>query len=90
MNPNDLDWDDIAETTGDDSWSAENMRKYLIQLEKVHYNSTYEHGQNGWLDMTMLDPGYTSNEDAKMLSQLAAQAAGFKEADTSKLLARDM
>ncbi|KAF2715243.1 GMC oxidoreductase [Pleomassaria siparia CBS 279.74] len=90
MNPNDLDWDDIAETTGDESWSSENMRKYLVQLEKVHYNSTYEHGHNGWLDMTMLDPGFSTSADAKQLSQLAAQAAGFSIADTSKLLTQDM
>ncbi|KAF2107585.1 hypothetical protein BDV96DRAFT_505895 [Lophiotrema nucula] len=90
MNPNDLDWNDIAETTGDDTWSAENMRKYLIKLEKVHYNSTSTHGHDGWLDMTMLDPGYTTSADSKQLEQLAAQAAGFTAADASSLLTRDM
>jgi choline dehydrogenase len=90
MNPNDLDWNDIAETTGDDSWSAENMRKYLVQLEKVHYNSTYTHGHDGWLDMTRLDDGFSSSADAHQLATLAAQAAGFSAADTSKLLLQDM
>ncbi|KAH7122619.1 hypothetical protein B0J11DRAFT_344366 [Dendryphion nanum] len=90
MNPNDLDWNEIAETTGDDSWSAENMRKYLVKLEKTHYNSTYKHGKDGWLDMTMLDPGYTTSADAKQLSELAAQAAGYSKAETPALLARDM
>jgi len=90
MNPNDADWDEIADLTGDKSWSHENMRKYLVRLEKVHYNSTYEHGHDGWLDMTMLDPGYTSSADAKQLTSLAAQAAGFNVADTSSLLQRDM
>lgn len=90
MNPNDLDWDEIAETTGDESWSAENMRKYLVKLERTHYNSTYEHGHDGWLDMTMLDPGYSTSADAKELSQLAAKAAGYSASDTPRLLARDM
>ncbi|KAF2738664.1 alcohol oxidase [Polyplosphaeria fusca] len=90
MNPNDYDWDSIAETTEDDTWSAENMRKYLIKMEKVHYNSTYTHGHQGWLDMTMLDPGFTTSADSKQLAQLAAEAAGYKTADTSSLLSRDM
>ena len=90
MNPNDADWDEIADMTGDDTWSHENMRKYLVKLEKVHYNSTYEHGHDGWLDMTMMDPGYTTSADAKQLSGLAAQAAGYSMSSTSTLLQRDM
>lgn len=31
MNPNDVDWDEIAEMTGDKSWSHENMRKCTSQ-----------------------------------------------------------
>lgn len=85
-----MDWNDIAETTGDESWSAENMRKYLVKLEKAHYNSTSTHGHDGWLDTTMLDSGYAGFDDAKELTTLAAQAAGFKASDTSDLLTRDM
>ncbi|KAH4182176.1 hypothetical protein HBI25_217470 [Parastagonospora nodorum] len=90
MLPNDADFDEIAELTGDSSWSHENMRKYLVRLERAHYNSTSEHGHDGWLDMTMLDPGYTTSADAQQLSQLAAEAAGYKVSDTSGLLQRDM
>lgn len=90
MVPNDADFDEIAEMTGDKSWSHESMRKYLLRLEKTHYNSTYEHGHDGWLDMTMLDPGYSTSADAKQLSELAAQAAGFKASDAPALLQRDM
>ncbi|KAF2744272.1 GMC oxidoreductase [Sporormia fimetaria CBS 119925] len=89
MNPNDLDWNDIAATTGDDSWSADNMRKYLVKLERIHYNSTYKHGTDGWLDMTMLDPGY-NKPDMRQLQELAAEAAGYSKADTPALLQRDM
>jgi choline dehydrogenase len=85
-----VDWNDIAETTGDESWSAENMRKYLVKLEKAHYNSTSLHGHDGWLDTTMLDSGYAGFEDARELTTLAAQAAGYKTSDTTSLLSRDM
>jgi choline dehydrogenase len=90
MLPNDADFDEIAELTGDESWSHENMRKYLIRLEKTHYNSTSTHGHDGWLDMTMLDPGYATSADAKQLSELAAQAAGLDIMDAPSLLQRDM
>lgn len=90
MNPNNADWAEIAEITGDESWMPENMRKYLVKLEKVHYNSTYTHGHDGWLDMTMLDPGYTTSADAKQLSELAAQAAGYQSTAAASLLQRDM
>jgi choline dehydrogenase len=90
MNPNDLDWNEIAETTGDNSWSGENMRKHLLKLERVHYNSISAHGHDGWLDMTMLDPGYTTSSDAKQLEESAAEAAGFTATDAPSLLQRDM
>ena len=90
QNPNDVDWNDIAETTGDESWSAENMRKYLVKLERSHYNSTSVHGHDGWLDTTMLDSGYTGFEDSRELSTLAALAAGYKTSDITSLLTRDM
>ncbi|KAF2004363.1 GMC oxidoreductase [Amniculicola lignicola CBS 123094] len=90
MNPNDADWDSIASLTGDPSWSASEMRKWLVQLEKVHYNSTSSHGHSGWLDMTMLDPGFSTSSDAKQLAQFAAQAAGYQVSATSDLLQRDM
>ncbi|ORY09932.1 hypothetical protein BCR34DRAFT_615538 [Clohesyomyces aquaticus] len=90
MNPNDYDWNLIAEETEDDTWKAENMRKYLIKLEKAHYNSTYAHGHDGWLDTTMLESGYNTSPDAKAMIQLAAQAAGFDVSQTSSVQQRDM
>ncbi|KAL5441575.1 hypothetical protein PMIN06_009309 [Paraphaeosphaeria minitans] len=89
-NPDDVDWNKIAETTGDESWSAENMRKYLVRLEKAHYNSSHVHGHDGWLDTTMLDSGYAGFQDARELTTLAALAAGYKTSDTTSLLTRDM
>jgi choline dehydrogenase len=90
LNPNDAYWDEIADLTGDESWSHKDMRKYLVRLEKAHYNSTSEHGYDGWLDMTMMDSGYTTSSDAKALSELAAQAAGYKASNALSLLERDM
>ena len=59
--PHNKDWDDIAEMTGDRSWSSDNMRKYFQRLENCHhrpfwrwvYNLTRinptRHGFRGWL-----------------------------------------
>jgi choline dehydrogenase len=47
--PLDSQWDDIAAITGDDSWKAKNMRKYLKLVENATYakaNDT-EHSKNG-------------------------------------------
>jgi choline dehydrogenase len=35
--PQDSDWNYIAEVTGDDSWCAENMRRYFERLENCKY-----------------------------------------------------
>ncbi len=50
------DWDRIAQLTGDNSWSAEKMRKYFQRVERCQYASRAwdllsggEHGFNGWL-----------------------------------------
>ncbi len=51
--PADEDWDIIVKKTGDKSWSAANMRKYLKQMEKNEYlpAGNAAHGYNGehWL-----------------------------------------
>jgi choline dehydrogenase len=35
--PHNEDWDGIARLTGDQSWNAENMRRYFMRLENCHY-----------------------------------------------------
>lgn len=37
VRPDDVDWDHIAEVTGDDSWSAKNMQPFLNRLEDNRY-----------------------------------------------------
>jgi len=47
--PLDSQWDTIAKTTGDDSWKAENMRKYLKLVENSTYSSADDktHSKSG-------------------------------------------
>ena len=63
MAPNDADWDNIAEQTGDRSWRAENMRRYFERVEDCRYRPFQRliasmtggvlnpggHGWKGWL-----------------------------------------
>jgi len=65
--PHNSDWDDIAQLTGDDSWRADNMRRYFELLEncghrRLHrflswfgFNPT-RHGWNGWLKTEKATP----------------------------------
>jgi choline dehydrogenase-like flavoprotein len=39
--PNDRDWNDIAELTGDASWRAEHMQGYFTRLENCLYRPVY-------------------------------------------------
>jgi choline dehydrogenase len=59
------DFDNIAALTGDESWSADNMRKYFAKLEDNHYLLPGQkgHGYEGWLgtdyapiDIVLTDP----------------------------------
>jgi choline dehydrogenase len=43
--PQDDDWNIIVNKTGDKSWEAKNMRKYLLKIEKK--NGTAGHGYDG-------------------------------------------
>ena len=57
--PHNADWDDIAELTGDNSWNADNMRRYFEGFEDCQYRPIFRflakwgfnpsrHGWNGW------------------------------------------
>jgi choline dehydrogenase len=66
--PHNADWDHIAEITGDDSWRADNMRKYFERLEDCNYRpvrrffgkllgwNPTRHGFKGWLTTNIADP----------------------------------
>ncbi len=42
IRPNDQDWDDIADLTGDESWRAEAMRGYFGKFERNQYLDVYD------------------------------------------------
>lgn len=69
--PNNSDWDQIAQITGDSSWSAENMRKYFERIEQCNYvprpssgeGNPTRHGFDGWLTTEIADPKLYANDD---------------------------
>jgi choline dehydrogenase len=76
--PAESDWDNIATLTGDDSWCAENMRKYFVRFEKNEYlspetSASAGHGFNGWLTTTVADPRNLYN-DPTLLGMLHGAA----------------
>jgi choline dehydrogenase-like flavoprotein len=65
--PHNADWDGIARLTGDQSWSADNMRRYFMRLENCQYRpleralaaagpNPSRHGWNGWLQSEVAIP----------------------------------
>ena len=65
--PHNADWDGIARLTGDQSWSADNMRRYFMRLEDCHYRpleralaavgpNPSRHGWHGWLQSEIAIP----------------------------------
>jgi choline dehydrogenase len=61
--PHNPDWDDIADTVNDSSWSAENMRRYFERMENCRHRPFWRfvqkvfrwnptrHGFSGWLSV---------------------------------------
>jgi choline dehydrogenase len=60
--PQDDDWNLIVNKTGDTSWEADKMRKYLIQIEKNEYMApgSVDHGYNG----TLLIPNFRQRQQS--------------------------
>lgn len=85
--PNNDDWDNIAEITGDESWKSSNMRKYFEKLEAVRYlpNSVSGHGFSGWLQ-TRLTPLVLVLEDLKVLSLVIAAATAMGQDLAGKVI----
>ncbi|KAI0483412.1 hypothetical protein F4859DRAFT_503053 [Xylaria cf. heliscus] len=61
--PPDNDWEYIAELTGDDSWRAQKMRDYFIQLERNVYTDGQKpgHGYDGYISSNMNNISYVLN-----------------------------
>jgi choline dehydrogenase len=80
MVPHDSDWDEIAELTGDPSWSARNMRRYFRRLEDCRHRPFWRllslltgdrfnptgHGWKGWLETEIPMPRKAFGDRALM------------------------
>ncbi|KAJ4125322.1 hypothetical protein NW768_008939 [Fusarium equiseti] len=78
--PHQSDFEYIAELTGDDSWSAKNMRKYFVEAEDNNHRPAGEdgHGYDGWLS-TETAPLSIPLNDEQLLSILSGGAAALAE-----------
>ncbi|MCY4597848.1 MAG: GMC family oxidoreductase N-terminal domain-containing protein [Bryobacterales bacterium] len=65
--PHNADWDDIAHLTGDNSWKANNMRRYFERMENCEHRpllrflakfgfNPSRRGFNGWITTQMAAP----------------------------------
>ncbi|KAL1634632.1 hypothetical protein SLS58_010627 [Diplodia intermedia] len=77
--PHEQDWEYLVNLTGDDSWSAANMRKYFERMENAEYllgNNLVGHGVGGWLTIGTTDLELVL-EDAKLLQMVVAAATAL-------------
>jgi choline dehydrogenase len=86
--PHNADWDEIAQITGDNSWSSDNMRKYFERMEDCHHRPWYRrlallginpsrHGWSGWFRTEAALPLKALIKDQKLIKtllELAKQA----------------
>ncbi|KAF5024499.1 hypothetical protein F66182_3439 [Fusarium sp. NRRL 66182] len=78
--PHRSDFDYIASLTGDESWSAENMRKYFVKAEDNRHLPAGQdgHGYDGWLS-TENAPLSIPLNDEQLLSLLSGGAVALTE-----------
>ncbi|CEI70340.1 hypothetical protein FVEN_g1144 [Fusarium venenatum] len=78
--PHQSDFEYIASLTGDDSWSAENMRKYFVKAEDNNHLLPGQpgHGYDGWLS-TENAPLSIPLGDAQLMSLLVGGATALSE-----------
>ncbi|GAP93460.1 putative GMC oxidoreductase [Rosellinia necatrix] len=78
--PSKNDWNGIRDATGDPTWDAAAMRKYMKKLEKVEYPlhdaNDDSHGYDGYLHMAINPPAIAA-QDIKLMSVFAGAAKAF-------------
>ncbi|KAI2616286.1 putative GMC oxidoreductase [Hypoxylon sp. NC1633] len=77
--PSDDDWNAIAESTGDETWLAKNMRQYFERIETAHAvpAETPGHGYSGYLNVTISDPAFMQQaSDAQEIAGSIIKAVG--------------
>jgi choline dehydrogenase len=83
--PHNGDWNYIAELTGDESWSAENMRSHFEAIENCKYRPVYRflnrfgfnptrHGFNGWLTTESALPIWDVASDHNLVKTIKKSA----------------
>ncbi|KAK3939407.1 oxygen-dependent choline dehydrogenase [Diplogelasinospora grovesii] len=92
--PQDDDWNIIVNKTGDASWEASKMRKYLKKIEKNDYLAAgnADHRYTGWLSTSTSDATWAKNESLPMTKILKemARLTGQNPNDTANLVNRDI
>ena len=87
--PADDDWNKIAELTGDETWLAENMRKYFVKMENNEYlpADTPGHGFDGYLHTTISDPSFMDikSDVQKLAGELVDLVGGDVAGDVNQL-----
>ena len=86
MVPHDSDWNGIADLTGDDSWSAEQMWKYFQRVERCSYRQPPKPGQNdpsghgyaGWLTTSRVDPSIAIGDKEVIRTVMSAMRLGIR------------
>jgi choline dehydrogenase-like flavoprotein len=87
MLPHDSDWNEIARLTGDESWSAQQMRRYARRLEDCHHRPFWRwlqrfglnlsgHGFGGWLRTEQSAP-HDALSDRVLAGVLLGTASSF-------------
>ncbi|KAJ5711141.1 CAZyme family AA3 [Penicillium malachiteum] len=85
--PYENDWENLASLTGNESWSAANMRGYFEKLERNRYlpSSIVGHGFDGWLTTSLTDLRLVI-EDQKLLSLILAGATAAGQSLLGKVI----
>ncbi|KAI8675311.1 hypothetical protein NCS57_00432000 [Fusarium keratoplasticum] len=89
--PHESDFEYIASLTGDDSWSALNMRKYFVKLEENRYLPAGQdgHGYDGWFS-TETAPLSIPLGDEQLLSLLSGGAVALTEVSGTNITMDDL
>lgn len=90
--PHNQDWQEIADATGDSSWSPNHMRKYFEKLENCHHRpldrflhaltrlNPTKHGFGGWLHTEKALPLETALRDKDLIKTIKqALKVAFKK-----------
>ncbi|KAI9643497.1 hypothetical protein NHQ30_008116 [Ciborinia camelliae] len=86
--PHESDWQYIADLTGDNSWSPDNMRTYFEKMEKCDYlpEDTPGHGFDGWFHISATNQTMLV-QDQKINSVVLSAAAAFADDVPDSVLA---